>query len=284
MAERKERCSHCRRLLLVPPEAHTIKCAVCHGITQIGQASNTPSLVYNSLSHAANRLRGFINTMITGSFNSNVGYGTPHYGYYPPQPQLLRPQAPLVPASAYGSKRALLCGICYHRRSYRLKGSMNDVKFMRYFLINQFGFPGDSILMLTDDKEEKNPLKIPTKKNIQTAMRWLVEGCRPGDSLVFHFSGHGTQEVDNNMDEIDGYDEALLPVDYEINGMILDDEINARIVRPLPHGAKLHAIIDACHSGTILDLPFVCKMSREGFHTWEDQTQPRADYKGLWRK
>ncbi|XP_054778767.1 metacaspase-3-like isoform X1 [Prosopis cineraria] len=280
MAERKERCSHCRRLLLVPPEAHTIKCAVCHGITQIGQASNTPSLVYNSLSHAANRLRGFINTMITGSFNSNVGYGTPHYGYYPPQPQLLRPQAPLVPASAYGSKRALLCGICYHRRSYRLKGSMNDVKFMRYFLINQFGFPGDSILMLTDDKEEKNPLKIPTKKNIQTAMRWLVEGCRPGDSLVFHFSGHGTQEVDNNMDEIDGYDEALLPVDYEINGMILDDEINARIVRPLPHGAKLHAIIDACHSGTILDLPFVCKMSREGFHTWEDQTQPRADYKG----
>lgn len=148
MAERKERCSHCGRLLLVTPETHAFKCAVCHGITQIGQASNTLSLVYNSMSHAANRLRGFVNTMITGSFSSNVAYGTPNYGYYP-QPQLLRPPAPLVPASAYGSKRALLCGICYHGRSYKLKGSLNDVKFMRHFLINQFGFPGDSILMLT---------------------------------------------------------------------------------------------------------------------------------------
>ena len=148
MAERKERCSHCGRLLLVTLEAHYFKCSVCHGITRSGQASNTLSLVYNSMSHAANRLRGFLNTMITGSLSSNVGYGTPNYGYFP-QPQLLRPPAPLVPASAYGSKRALLCGICYHGRSYRLKGSINDVKFMRYFLINQYGFPGDSILMLT---------------------------------------------------------------------------------------------------------------------------------------
>ena len=45
-------------------------------------------------------------------------------------------------------------------------------------------------------------------------------------------------------------------------GMIVDDEINETIVRPLPEGAMLHAIIDACYSGTILDLPFVCKMNR----------------------
>ena len=116
--------------------------------------------------------------------------------------------------------------------------------------------------LLADDKEEKNPLRIPTKYNIQMALRWLIEGCRSGDSLVFHFSGHGTQELDLNMDEIDGYDEAICPVDYEHQGKILDDEINATIVWPLPHGAKLHAIMDACHSGTVLDLPFVCKMNR----------------------
>lgn len=94
------------------------------------------------------------------------------------------------------------------------------------------------------------------------ALQWLVQGCRSGDSLVFHFSGHGSTQPDYSMDEIDGYDETLCPVDFETQGMILDDEINATIVRPLPHGAKLHAIIDACHSGTVLDLPFLCRMNR----------------------
>lgn len=94
------------------------------------------------------------------------------------------------------------------------------------------------------------------------AMYWLVQGCQPGDSLVFHFSGHGSQQKNYNGDEIDGYDETLCPLDFETQGMIVDDEINATIVRPLPRGAKLHAIIDACHSGTVLDLSYLCRMDR----------------------
>lgn len=98
------------------------------------------------------------------------------------------------------------------------------------------------------------------------ALRWLVQGCQPGDSLVFYFSGHGSRQQDNDNDEIDGFDETLCPLDYETAGKIVDDEINDTIVRPLPHAATLHAIIDACHSGTILDLPFVCRMNRYNIH------------------
>lgn len=118
--------------------------------------------------------------------------------------------------------------------------------------------------MLDDDcaEDEINPLRIPTKHNIRLAMRWLVQDCQRGDSLVFHFSGHGSRERDSNNDELDGFDEALCPLDYETEGPIIDDEINDTLVRPLPHGAKLHAIIDACYSGTVLDLPFVCRMNR----------------------
>lgn len=94
------------------------------------------------------------------------------------------------------------------------------------------------------------------------ALYWLVQGCQPGDSLVFHYSGHGSRQRNYNGDEVDGYDETLCPLDFNTQGMIVDDEINATIVRPLPHGAKLHAIIDACHSGTVLDLPFLCRMDR----------------------
>ena len=94
------------------------------------------------------------------------------------------------------------------------------------------------------------------------AMRWLVSGCESGDSLVFHFSGHGVQRLDPSGDEVDGFDEALCPLDFEANGTILDDEINETLVRPLPRGVKLHALVDACHSGTVLDLPYLCRLSR----------------------
>lgn len=97
------------------------------------------------------------------------------------------------------------------------------------------------------------------------ALRWLVQGSQPGDSLVFYFSGHGASQPDNDRDEVDGFDETLCPVDFETAGKIVDDEINATIVRPLPKGAVLHAIIDACHSGTVLDLPFVCRMNRYNY-------------------
>nr|GMC98401.1 metacaspase-1-like [Ipomoea batatas] len=134
--------------------------------------------------------------------------------------------------------------------------------------------PGDIL-----SEEETDPYRIPTKHNIRMAMYWLVQGCQAGDSLVFHFSGHGSQQRNYTGDEVDGYDETLCPLDFEAQGMIVDDEINATIVRPLPPGAKLHAIIDACHSGTMLDLPYLCRMERTGRYAWEDH-RPRS---GAWK-
>lgn len=82
---------------------------------------------------------------------------------------------------------------------------------------------------------------------------------------MFHYSGHGSRVRDCDGDELDGYDESLVPVDYQTEGKILDDEINATIVRPLPRGATLHAIIDTCFSGTFLDLPNICRINRYKF-------------------
>lgn len=98
---------------------------------------------------------------------------------------------------------------------------------------------------------------VPTKKNIQESLKWLVEGSESGDSLVFYFSGHGLRQPDFNDDEKDGFDETICPVDFMQEGMILDNEINSTIVRPLKKGITLHAIVDACHSGTVLDLEYI---------------------------
>uniref|UniRef100_J3LPD7 Peptidase C14 caspase domain-containing protein n=1 Tax=Oryza brachyantha TaxID=4533 RepID=J3LPD7_ORYBR len=174
---------------------------------------------------------------------------------------------------APGRKRALLVGVSYRGTSYELQGTVNDVDCMRRLLCDSFGFPGESILVLTEDLGDADPSRLPTRANLAAAMRWLVEGCDAGDSLVFHFSGHGVQKLDVTGDEVDGYNEALCPLDFERSGKILDDEINETIVRPLGPGVKLHAIVDTCHSGSILDLPFLCRLSRTGYWQWENYSR-----------
>ena len=58
---------------------------------------------------------------------------------------------------------------------------------------------------------------------MMNAIEWLIKGAKPGDSLFFHYSGHGSQVKDKDGDEIDGLDETILPVDFQKSGMIIDD-------------------------------------------------------------
>lgn len=102
-----------------------------------------------------------------------------------------------------------------------------------------------------------NPIFHPTKANIMNGLRWLAAGNQSGDSLFFHFSGHGGQKQSVvDKDEDDGMDETIMPVDFHRAGEIIDDELNAILVRPLQPGVRLTAVFDCCHSGSALDLPF----------------------------
>ncbi|XP_024016994.1 metacaspase-1 [Morus notabilis] len=232
-------CSKCCNLVQLPPGARTMRCTICRTVSSLGDAWDAfrPPAAYAAVA----------------PYNVHA-------------PVRSRQNCP-------GRKRAVICGISYKKSRHELKGSINDAKCMLHFLVNNFRFPLDSILMLTE--EESDPQRIPTKRNIKWAMRWLVQGCQPGDSLVFYFSGHGWQQRDYSGDEADGYDETICPLDFETQGMIVDDEINALIVRPIPLGVKLHAIVDASHSGTVLDLPYLCRINWKGQYAWEDH-RPRS--------
>ncbi|KAJ3306788.1 Ca(2+)-dependent cysteine protease, partial [Gonapodya sp. JEL0774] len=70
-------------------------------------------------------------------------------------------------------------------------------------------------------------------------MKWLVKDAQRGDSLFFHYSGHGGSTQDQNGDEADGNDETIVPVDYESAGQITDDEIFEIMVKPLPEVVDL---------------------------------------------
>lgn len=151
-------------------------------------------------------------------------------------------------------KRAFICGINYLGTSMQLSGCINDARCMHYLLRHRLDFQDQNILFMADDHPD--PSRRPTKANIIAGLRWLARDLRPGDSLVFHYSGHGSQQRDVTGTERDGRCETLVPLDSRHAGQISDDMINQIIVRPLPDGVKLHAIIDACHSGTMLNLPF----------------------------
>eukprot|EP00667_Euglena_gracilis_P018623 EG_transcript_19790 len=189
------------------------------------------------------------------SSSGPVAYNAFHGNAYSPAPMGVVPVAPGQYVAPSGRKKALLIGINYIGQRAQLRGCINDVHKMRDLLIS-YGFPADSnnMVVLTDDARDHR--FMPTRRNMETAMQWLVAAVQPGDILFFHYSGHGAQQRDTDGDEADGYDETILPVDFKSAGQIVDDEIFDLLVRPLPSGVRMTAVMDCCHSGTGMDLPF----------------------------
>ncbi|KAK0224532.1 metacaspase Pca1 [Armillaria nabsnona] len=178
-------------------------------------------------------------------------------------PPVAKPMQPTQPSQdqcfahskCFGHKKALCIGINYHGQTCELKGCINDAVHIREFLINHWGYKSEDMVMLTDDGTD--PCSRPTKKNMLDGMHWLVKDAQPHDSLFFHYSGHGGQTPDLDGDEVDGYDEVIFPVDFELHGKIIDDEMHSIMVKLLPSGCRLTALFDCCHSGTVLDLPYI---------------------------
>ena len=145
----------------------------------------------------------------------------------------------LVPPEATGTRRAVMIGINYvgHDEGV-LSGCHNDVKNMKQYIQKVHKFKPENIQLLLDDGERKNP----TRANILQALKNMVAAAEPGDALFVHYSGHGAKIKDDSgyvgytcriwlsvahedsqgvtlfvivSDEKDGYDETLVPVDYD---------------------------------------------------------------------
>jgi hypothetical protein len=149
------------------------------------------------------------------------------------------------------TKRALLVGINYRKTSGELYGCINDINNIKQILLKN-NYKEENIRMLSEDHDE-----LPTKHQIAIGLIWLMENKenKPME-IFFHYSGHGSWVEDNNGDEEDGHDECLVPIDYKRSGMLYDDQINDLLEQYLTSNTKLFTIIDACHSGTMLDLKY----------------------------
>jgi hypothetical protein len=59
-------------------------------------------------------------------------------------------------------------------------------------------------------------------------------------------------------------------------GQIVDDELNQLLVNPLRPGVRLHAIIDACHSGSVLDMEYRAEF-QNGLPVWTNEYSKRPN-------
>lgn len=98
-------------------------------------------------------------------------------------------------------------------------------------------------------------------EGIRRALDQLYVDTQNGALVHLHFSTHGQQIVDNNQDEFDGYDEALIPFNAPVRPMpgqqmefhLRDDELQRRIIalrEKIGPKGLVWITLDACHSGT----------------------------------
>lgn len=148
------------------------------------------------------------------------------------------------------TKRALLIGIDNYAAESgirELKGCRNDVERMRQTLLTGYGFPQEHIDTLLDSQA--------TQAGILNALDALAEKTGPGDAVVVSFHGHGSQALDLDGDEADGWDETILPYDTSRRGAlpnrdISDDELHKKFLRLRQRTNQLTVIFDCCHSGS----------------------------------
>jgi len=141
------------------------------------------------------------------------------------------------------TRKALLVGINdYPGTQNDLQGCVNDITNIYDVLVKYFAFLPSDIVMLSDSRARRTA--------IMEGLKSLLGGGKEGDTLVFHYSGHGSQVSDVDGDEEDGKDEVICPYDFDWSGGFIKDDDLASLVQGMRKGVRLEIILDSCHSGT----------------------------------
>lgn len=155
--------------------------------------------------------------------------------------------------------RAVLAGINAYPTS-PLAGCVNDVDDVLGFLTSA-GVDHGAIRVLRDG--------AATKQALVSAIEDMILAATPGDHLLFHYSGHGSQVLSQAVNEPDGLDECLCPVDFDFDRpeTAFRDKELANLLAAVPPTVAMTVVLDSCHSGD---------MMREGSRTRRSFPMPPA--------
>ncbi|EPQ50882.1 hypothetical protein GLOTRDRAFT_133623 [Gloeophyllum trabeum ATCC 11539] len=138
-------------------------------------------------------------------------------------------------ASREARKKALLIGIRYQAETeVCLNQAHSDVQKMEHLLCRNYGFRKEDVVVMKDGSKSRH--LIPTRENIVTQIRDLVNGIFEGDLVVFYYAGHGDQSSDVCEYEEDLHAEYLVTCDEQ---QLTDADLRKYLVDTLPNGAHL---------------------------------------------
>jgi hypothetical protein len=146
-----------------------------------------------------------------------------------------------LPASF--AKAAFLCVNTYTSSRLNLgKGPLNDALSFAT-CVKRYGF-------------EIYFLHNPRRKNFLTYLDAFFS--RTTEKLIFFYVGHGTNVRDMDGDEADRQDEAFVFED----GEVIDDDLLTHLSENKHPDSHLVLVTDACHSGSIWDIPTITVRGR----------------------
>ncbi|MGO9309553.1 MAG: caspase domain-containing protein [Spirochaetia bacterium] len=141
------------------------------------------------------------------------------------------------------SRKALLVGINdYPGTQNDLQGCVNDITNVFDVLVKYYSFLPADVALLSNSRARKSA--------IIDGLKSMLGRGEKRDTLVFHYSGHGSQVPDMEGDEPDGKDEVICPYDFDWTGGFIKDDDLASLIDGMRKGVQLEVILDSCHSGT----------------------------------
>jgi len=117
-----------------------------------------------------------------------------------------------------------------------LNGCVNDAKSMVDLLQAKFNVPADHIKLLTDGDA--------TGDGFVAAVKWLIDVAKPGDQIVFSYSGHGARLDDATAEG--GKESCIVLSDFQV----VPGNIFKAVSRNLADaGVSSTFVFDSCFSG-----------------------------------
>ena len=154
------------------------------------------------------------------------------------------PQDTLKPFPPMDNRWALVIGISmYKNTAYNLQYSDKDAQDIADAMESLDRVPKSNIRVLTNSEATREEIR-------KSMLVWLGDNVKENDVVFIYFSGHGSQLLDRDRDEEDGYDECIVPYDYTGNdyGLLIPDDEFAYWLRNIP-SSNILLIMDCCFSG-----------------------------------
>jgi uncharacterized caspase-like protein len=126
-----------------------------------------------------------------------------------------------------------------------LRGAIHDVEMQQELLVHQFGFPSANVKCLKNGEAKR--------ENILAEFEDLIRWSKPGDVVVFHYSGHGSTVDDPDRVFDDNLNGTIVPIDSDLpsaGGKV--DDITSGTLFLLISALKTEnvtVVMDSCHSG-----------------------------------